>query len=214
MKVTSTTFSFGTNSVSREAFWTRFRAYLTFVPTNVAHCTYTYFFILPSSNVLTFLMTHVASAARLWPRTNWGNETILNATIDAIRSSAETGLTTIAFNQAPTWAAAGKQDTAVNPAWTPWRETLCHMISSVNWPLYASAEEQMEIRHNFTFNHMQRWRDASPGAGSYLSESDRLEPNFQWAFYGSYYPKLLELKRKFDPKNVFWAATAVGSKFF
>ncbi|KAI7370077.1 FAD/FMN-containing isoamyl alcohol oxidase MreA [Hortaea werneckii] len=267
MKVTSTTFSFGTNSVSHEAFWAGFRAYLNYFPTNVAHGTYSYFFILPSSNDLTFLMqpffapnmsktdtekllapwindlselgidikpeykeystfwdawnasfpleaiekTHVASASRLWPRTNWDNETILNTTFDAIRSSAEAGLTTIAFNQAPTWAAGGKQNTAVNPAW---RETLCHMISSVSWPKYASAEEQMEIRHNFTFNHMQRWRDASPGAGSYLSESDRLEPNFQWAFYGSYYPKLLDLKRKFDPKNVFWAATAVGSEFF
>ncbi|KAI7083915.1 FAD binding domain protein [Hortaea werneckii] len=267
MKVTSTTFSFGTNSVSHEAFWAGFRAYLNYFPTNVAHGTYSYFFILPSSNDLTFLMqpffapnmskgdtekllapwmsdlselgidiqpeykefstfwdawnvsfpleaiekTHVASASRLWPRTNWDNETVLNTTFNAIRSSAEAGLTTIAFNQAPTWVAGGKQDTAVNPAW---RETLCHMISSVNWPMYASAEEQMEIRHNFTFNHMQRWRDASPGAGSYLSESDRLEPNFQWAFYGSYYPKLLELKRKFDPKNVFWAATAVGSEFF
>ncbi|KAI7522527.1 hypothetical protein KC331_g19188 [Hortaea werneckii] len=267
MKVTSTTFSFGTSSVSQEAFWAGFRAYLNYFPTNVAHGTYSYFFILPSSNDLTFLMqpffapnmsksdtedllapwmnelselgidiqpeykeystfwdawnasfpleaiekTHVASASRLWPRTNWDNETILNTTFDAIRSSAEAGLTTIAFNQAPTWAAGGKQDTAVNPAW---RETLCHMISSVSWPMYASAEEQMEIRHNFTFNHMQRWRDASPGAGSYLSESDRLEPNFQWAFYGSYYPKLLELKRRFDPKNVFWAATAVGSEFF
>ncbi|RMY84220.1 hypothetical protein D0861_07068 [Hortaea werneckii] len=267
MKVTSTTFSFGTNSVSHEAFWAGFRAYLNYFPTNVAHGTYSYFFILPSSNDLTFLMqpffapnmskgdtekllapwmsdlselgidiqpeykefstfwdawnvsfpleaiekTHVASASRLWPRTNWDNETVLNTTFNAIRSSAEAGLTTIAFNQAPTWVAGGKQDTAVNPAW---RETLCHMISSVNWPMYASAEEQMEIRHNFTFNHMQRWRDASPGAGSYLSESDRLEPNFQWAFYGSYYPKLLELKRKFDPKNVFWAAAAVGSEFF
>jgi hypothetical protein len=88
------------------------------------------------------------------------------------------------------------------------------MVSSVNWPIYASMEEQMHVRRNFTFKHMQRWRDISPGAGSYLSESDRLEPNFQWSFCGSYYPRLLELKRKFDPKNVFWASTAVGSEFF
>lgn len=155
--------------------------------------------------------THVASGSRLWPRTNWDNDTILDTTYDAIKSSAEAGLTTIAFNQAPTWAAGGKQDTAVNPAW---RETLCHMISSVNWPIYASVEEQMDIRQDFTFKHMQRWRDASPGAGSYLSESDRLEPNFQWSFYGSHYPRLLELKQKFDPKNVFWASTAVGSEYF
>lgn len=155
--------------------------------------------------------THVASASRLWPRTTWDNDTVLNNTYDAIRSSADAGPTTIGFNQAPTWAAGGKQETAVNPAW---REPLCHVISSVNWPIYASAEEQMATRQNFMFKHMQRWRDVSPGAGSYLSKSDRLEPNFQWSFYGSYYPRLLELKQKFDAKNVFWASTAVGSEFF
>lgn len=155
--------------------------------------------------------THIASGSRLWPRNNWDNNTILNATYDAIKSSADAGVITIAFNQAPTWIAGGRQDTAVNPAW---RETLCHMIASYEWPKYASVEQQMETRRNFTFGHMQRWRDVSPGAGSYLSESDRLEPNFQWSFYGSHYPRLLELKQKFDPRNVFWASTAVGSEFF
>jgi hypothetical protein len=154
---------------------------------------------------------NVATASRLWPRTNWDNTTLLNATFSAIKASTDAGSNTIAFNIAPTWANGRKQDTAVNPAW---RETLCHMISGAEWPMYSSAEDQLAYRHNFTHVHMQRWRDISPGAGAYLSESDRLEPNFQWAFYGSYYPKLLRLKRKFDSKNVFWAATAVGSEFF
>lgn len=267
MKVTSTTFSYSTKSVSHESFWAGFRAYLNYFPANAAAGTYSYFFILPSGGDFTFLMqpffapnmtinqtqellrpwmndlsnlgininpkykeydtfwsawnssfpleaiekTHVASGSRLWPRTNWDNDTILDNTYNAIKASADAGLTTIAFNQAPTWTAGGKQDTAVNPAW---RETLCHMISSVNWPIYASTDEQMAVRQNFTFKHMQRWRDASPGAGSYLSESDRLEPNFQWSFYGSHYPRLLELKKQLDPKNVFWASTAVGSEFF
>jgi hypothetical protein len=154
---------------------------------------------------------NVATGSRLWPRTNWDNDTILDTTYDAIKASTDAGLNTIAFNIAPTWANGGKQDTAVNPAW---RETLCHMISGVEWPMYAPVEDQLAARHNFTNVHMQRWRDASPGAGSYLSESDRMEPNFQWSFYGSYYPKLLQLKQNFDAKNVFWAATAVGSEFF
>jgi hypothetical protein len=48
------------------------------------------------------MKTHVASGSRLWPRTNWDNDTILNATYDAMKSSADAGLTTIGFNQAPT----------------------------------------------------------------------------------------------------------------
>ena len=59
---------------------------------------------------------------------------------------------------------------------------------------------------------MQRWRDVSPGAGSYLGESDILEPNFQQSFYGTSYARLLSIKKALDPKNVFFAQTAVGSE--
>jgi hypothetical protein len=87
-----------------------------------------------------------------------------------------------------------------------------HAISSVNWAADATVAEIKAARQEFTFTDMQRWRDVSPGAGSYLAESDRLEPDFQQSFYGSYYPKLLSLKKKYDPKDVFYAATAVGSE--
>ncbi|KAK5112178.1 hypothetical protein LTR85_011611 [Meristemomyces frigidus] len=155
--------------------------------------------------------THVASASRLWPRRNWDNSTILNSTFEAIKANSEAGLTIIAFNQAPTWANGGYQDNSVNPAW---RETICHMLTSVNWLNNSTTSEILTARHNFTFGYMQRWRDLSPGAGSYLGESDRLEPDFQWAFYGSFYPRLLALKKQYDPRNLLWAATAVGSEFF
>jgi hypothetical protein len=77
-----------------------------------------------------------------------------------------------------------------------------------------SWAEQFEQRQNFTDTIMQDWRDLTPGSGAYLSESDRLEPNFQWAFWGSFYPKLLEVKEKYDPYNLFYAAQSVGSEFF
>jgi hypothetical protein len=38
------------------------------------------------------------------------------------------------------------------------------------------------------------------------------EPNWQDAFYGSNYPRLSEIKRKWDPIGVFYAITAVGSE--
>lgn len=59
---------------------------------------------------------------------------------------------------------------------------------------------------------MKGLRDATPGAGSYMNEADRLEPGFQSSFYGNNYPRLLEIKRKYDPDDVFWAVNAVGSE--
>jgi FAD/FMN-containing dehydrogenase len=59
---------------------------------------------------------------------------------------------------------------------------------------------------------MVKWRAVSPGAGAYFSEADITKPNFQQAFYGSYYLQLYGLKQKFDPYGLFNAPTAVGSE--
>jgi hypothetical protein len=43
-----------------------------------------------------------------------------------------------------------------------------------------------------------------PTLGVYLNEADIQEPNWQTDFYGAkHYPKLLALKKKWDPKDVF-----------
>lgn len=154
----------------------------------------------------------VGFASRLWPRKNWNNDTIFNATFDAIRSNVEDGRHSAwGFQIAPTVARGGYQDTAINPAW---RDTVAHIMSSVVWAPNATNLDVLHTRVDFQNTYQQRWRDLSPGAGSYLNEGDRLEPNFQHAFYGSHYPALSEVKRRRDPWSVFWAATAVGSEAY
>ncbi|PGH12703.1 hypothetical protein AJ79_04063 [Helicocarpus griseus UAMH5409] len=154
-----------------------------------------------------------ADGSRLFPRANWEDKETLDATFNAWKTSIEKGIITINFNIAPTLArgnfAGGDADNSVNPAW---RETVMHSIQSISWAPDLSPEEILEVRDSFTNGDMQRWRDVSPGAGSYLGEADRIEPNFQQAFYGSHYERLLALKKKVDPWDVFWAATAVGSE--
>lgn len=58
---------------------------------------------------------------------------------------------------------------------------------------------------------MLEWKAVSPDAGAYLGESDAEEAGFQKSFYGDNYARLLKIKRAVDPRNVFWAWTAVGS---
>lgn len=153
--------------------------------------------------------TTAGTASRLFPRENWQDEARLNQTFDAIKASSDAGLILIAFNMAPTLENGGNPDNAVNPAW---RNAVMHAISSTRWAEDATVDEIKSARHDLTYKHMQRWRDASPGSGAYLSESDRMEPDFQQAFYGSKYERLLALKKKIDPKDVFYAVTAVGSE--
>ena len=53
----------------------------------------------------------------------------------------------------------------------------------------------------------------TPNGGVYLNEADFQAPDFQTTFYGGseQYEKLLAVKRKYDPNDIFYAKTAVGS---
>jgi len=55
-------------------------------------------------------------------------------------------------------------------------------------------------------------RNATPGSGSYSNEADYFEPDWQTSFWGANYPKLLDIKRKYDPGNIFRVHNGVGSE--
>lgn len=71
---------------------------------------------------------------------------------------------------------------------------------------------QARARDARTQRHMALLRAASPGAGSYLNEGDPGEPEWQQAFFGSNYARLLGVKKAWDPWQLFWAPTTVGSE--
>ncbi|KAF2839977.1 FAD-binding domain-containing protein [Patellaria atrata CBS 101060] len=152
-----------------------------------------------------------ATGSRLFPRTNWESENKLDATFDAIKAASDAGNLLIAFNIAPRAQRGGSPNNAVNPAW---RKAVMHAISGASWALDATPAEVLKVRETFQAGVMQKWRDVSPGAGAYLGEADILEPSWQQAFYGSNYQRLKGIKEKYDPQNVFWAPTAVGSEKF
>jgi hypothetical protein len=150
---------------------------------------------------------NVATMSRLFPRKNFEDPDLLNKTFNAIRASSEAMHFQVHFNI----KAQGYQgdDNAVTPAW---RDNILFSQQAVRWGINSTASQILSARHNFTYGVAQSWRDISPGAGSYLNEADRLEPDFGQAFWGDHYPKLQQLKTKWDPDDVFWAATAVGSE--
>lgn len=44
------------------------------------------------------------------------------------------------------------------------------------------------------------------------SQADVSEPNFQSSFWGSNYDRLLSIKERYDPFELFYANTGVGSE--
>ncbi|RYP50738.1 hypothetical protein DL768_003798 [Monosporascus sp. mg162] len=51
----------------------------------------------------------------------------------------------------------------------------------------------------------------TPNGGVYLNETDFQATDFQTTFYGDHYKRLFAIKRKYDPDEIFYAKTAVGS---
>ena len=150
---------------------------------------------------------NVATASRLFPRANFETPEKRQEVYEHIRASSEKNRVQVHFNM------QGKDhfgnDNSVNSHWRP---LVSFSMQSVRWTLNSTAAEILKSRQDFQNGDMQSWRDISPGAGSYLAEADRMEPNFGDAFWGDKYPRLLELKKQLDPQDVFFATTGVGSE--
>jgi FAD/FMN-containing dehydrogenase len=55
-------------------------------------------------------------------------------------------------------------------------------------------------------------RKVVPNAGSYLSESNFFDRDWQSSFWGSNYPRLRAMKKKYDPEGLFFVHHGVGSE--
>ena len=59
---------------------------------------------------------------------------------------------------------------------------------------------------------MAALRAAAPDTGAYVNECDYFQPGWQTAFWGPHYPRLLEIKRGYDPDGLFYVHHGVGSE--
>lgn len=151
---------------------------------------------------------NMRQASRFFPRAVISNATSRASSLSAIRSVFDAGARLIMFNiRNPPGAA--DIDNAVNPAW---RDVLLFAIMFVTWNETAPVEQVERLSRNLTEVWNPTWKALTPGSGTYMSEADYIEPNWQDSFHGDKYAKLLEVKRKWDPDCVFWAREAVGSE--
>jgi FAD/FMN-containing dehydrogenase len=59
---------------------------------------------------------------------------------------------------------------------------------------------------------MEPIRTVTPTSGSYVNETDYFEPDWQQSFWGDNYPRLLAVKRQYDPTNLFRVHHGVGGE--
>jgi FAD/FMN-containing dehydrogenase len=117
---------------------------------------------------------------------------------------------------APAAAIAAAKDTAMNPAVL---DAFALVITGAEeqpaYPGVAGHEPDLVAarRHAQSIAlAMDALRQIVPDAGSYLAESNYFEPNWQQAFWGSNYQRLLAVKTQYDPDELFFAHHGVGSE--
>ncbi|KAK4246201.1 FAD linked oxidase [Corynascus novoguineensis] len=150
--------------------------------------------------------SNLRTASRLFPRSSWEDEETRTAMFDAVRSVVEEGSALIQYNMNPA-APAGTPASGAN---SHWREAIWFGIMGTGWAPGISQEELEAVQRKITDDWMGRLRPYGPGA--YGNEGDVMEPDFADAFFGENYDRLLQIKRKVDPWDLFWAPTAVGSE--
>ncbi|KAI0094878.1 FAD-binding domain-containing protein [Irpex rosettiformis] len=96
----------------------------------------------------------------------------------------------------------------INPAW---REALVHVATGQTWvdgtPLteIVAAKERVKA-------YTLALENLAPGSGSYFNEASLYCTDPKQTFFGSHYEKLLDIKKTYDPHDLFIVAEGVGSE--
>lgn len=150
-------------------------------------------------------------ASRLIPRAAVSNSTQNKAIVSALRNFTDNEYWDIGCH-ALNVKNISHPDNAVLPGWRDAIAT-CNIVSYWNWTLTPSEmQAQKDLLVDVLIPGLE---EVTPGAGTYLNEIDA-EWKGDWItnLYGENYPRLLEIKHKYDPDNLLYAKTAVGSEFW
>jgi hypothetical protein len=142
------------------------------------------------------------------------------ALVDAIFASSRHWGSEFHFNKGLAGAPAQEIDSARNTATNP--QVLdafaLAIIGSSGPPAYpgmpGSPPDLVRARDAaaHTAKAMEQLLKVTPGAGAYFNESDYFQPSWQRAFWGTNYPRLLAIKRRYDPLGLFFVHHGVGSE--
>lgn len=173
-------------------------------------------------------ISEVNLGGRLIPRSLVSSDDSAISLVGAIKSILTQGgilaANSMNFDRPPTFP------NSVHPAW---RETLflvflgtyvslSHYSNFLSQGSKLTDSNRMYNLHNMTENIIDQHtithvfdpalEAITPGGAAYLNEGDIHQPHWQDVFYGSNYPRLAAIKKFYDPDDIFWGPTAVGSE--
>lgn len=143
---------------------------------------------------------------RILPKDNWEDDQLRDRTFDAVKNAVDNALVISIYHQSP--ANPTKIINSVNPAFR--REA--SMLIAINLVTDPSPAGLKAANDHLTNTILGPLRELSPLGGAYGNEADVSEPDWQQAFWGANYPRLAQIKKKWDPTDLFYVHHGVGSE--
>lgn len=139
---------------------------------------------------------------------------------DALFSSSRYSSVGLHFNKglagAPQEAIAAAKDTAMNPAVL--KAFALAIVADRQGPAYPGIPgHEPSVAEGRTAagridKCIDQLRAVTGQTGAYVSESNYFEKGWQQAYWGSNYPRLAVIKKKYDPDGLFFVHNGVGSE--
>jgi hypothetical protein len=96
---------------------------------------------------------------------------------------------------------------AVGPGW---RKALVRPSAELQWS--GDDEAKLARRKKAALGFTRALAKLNPDMGTYVNEADPDMEDVQKAFWGSNYPRLLQIKKRIDPTGSFWCKQCVGGE--
>jgi FAD/FMN-containing dehydrogenase len=113
-------------------------------------------------------------------------------------------------------AAQRSKDSSINPVCLD--SAALAVFGAVKHPFYpwqqlSDSDREQGLQQVQKVNAaMKILTDATPDSGAYSNEADYFQENWQKAFWGDNYPRLLEIKNKYDPNHFFQTHHSIGTE--
>ena len=163
---------------------------------------------LPLINVI-----DVSIAGRLVPRRLVENSTSNTDLIEALKLSVHPGgkyqTGGVALNVAHDVAANNPSSNAVLPAW---RDSILQLLAFAPWDSNGTRDANLAADEYLLDVTVPALTALAPDGGAYLNEANFQQADWQQSFYGANYDRLRSIKKAYDPQDLFFANTAVGSE--
>jgi hypothetical protein len=153
----------------------------------------------------------LAESGRLLPKSLFATPDNIEKVVDAVVTAMQYSYAGHGGGSAQLYATGpanhpDNSKTGVNPAW---RNSLWEVIMGGIWTSSTPQQMRTQIQDRISAS-INPFKALTPGGGCYMNEGDYTEEDWQQTFFGSNYAKLLQVKKTYDPGQMFNCWKCVG----